>query len=98
MKRARRPDVFNEDAIVQHFIGQGLAESMAKPLARDLKLIVPILLRELGADNIDEILQRTAPKLHLSETAFWPSLTPYLVRWEEDELASYKARKEVGPS
>ena len=94
MKSARRPDVFNKDSIVQHFVDQGLARSMAEPLAGDLKLIIPILVRELGAERIDEILQRRAPELHLSETSFWPNLTPYIVRWAEDELNAYKARKE----
>ena len=94
MKNAKRPDVFNKDAIVQHFADQGLARSMAEPLAGDLKLIIPILIRELGAERIDEILQRRAPELHLSETSFWSSLTPYIVRWAEDELNAYKARKE----
>jgi hypothetical protein len=93
MKSARRPDVFNEDAIVQNFVGQGLALSMAKPLAGDLKLIIPILIRELGGDRIDEIMKRTAPEFHL-KNSFWPSLTPYIIRWAEDELADYKARKE----
>ena len=96
MKRARRPDVFNRDAIVQHSVDQGLARSMAEPLAGDLKLIIPILIRELGAERIDEILRHRAPELGLSETSFWPNLTPYIVRWAEEELDANKGRKE-GP-
>lgn len=94
MKPARRPDIFNRDAIIESFVQQGLARSMAEPLAGDLKLMIPMLIRELGAERIDEIVQRVAPEFHLSPTTFWPNLTPRVVQWAEDELAQYKARKE----
>lgn len=93
-KKARRPDVFDRDVIVERFIEQGLARSVAEPLASDLRLIIPILISELGTERINEILQRRVPELHLSETTFWPNLTPHVVRWADDELDAYRARKE----
>ena len=93
MKRAKRPDIFDKDAIIQHFVDQGLARSMAEPLVGDMKLIVPMLIRELGVERINDILQKTTAELHLGAQAFWPSLTPYIVHWAEAELEAYKARK-----
>jgi hypothetical protein len=99
MKRARRPEVFDRKAMVERFVSQGLARSMAEPLTSDFKLVVPILIRELGVERINEILQHTTAELHLAERAFWPELTRYIVQWAEDELADYIRRKQGhGPS
>ena len=93
MKRAKRPDIYNQAAIIEKLVARGLAQSLAEPLTGDMKLIIPLLIREVGVDRINDILQRCTSELHLREQAFWPSLTPYLVQWADDELEAYKARK-----
>ena len=90
---ARRPNIFDEKAIREAFKNQGMAPSIAEVFTGDMKLIVPLIIRELGVDKINQLLERARPELGLNHNAFWPHLTPHLMEWAEDELEAYKARK-----
>ena len=94
---ARRPSIFDEKEIKEAFKNQGMAQSIAEVFTGDMKLIVPLIIREFGADNIDKLLERARPELGLNDNAFWPHLTSHLVEWAENELEAYKARKRGSP-
>jgi hypothetical protein len=89
----RRPKLFDEDEVRYALRRQGQSQVNADAITSDMKLIVPLVLRELGTKKINQIIMAATTELGLAQSAFWPSLTPAIVEWATKELEEYKARK-----
>ena len=91
---ARRPDVFNQKALEEWLREHGCVESMIAPIISDMRLFVPIALRELGEEGLFQAVERSRHELGLGpQVAFWQQVAHYACTWAEDRLEAYMAEK-----
>ena len=94
---ARRPDIFDRDRFEEGLRAAGCPDAYAG----DFKLFVPLLLRELGEDEVLKIVN--APRLELGlkeQDTYWKDGARYFVAWARNAIEEYKASKAIdgGPS
>jgi len=91
---ARRPDIFNQRAFEDWLRQQGCVESMIAPISSDMRLFVPIALRELGEEGLLQAMERSRHELGLGpQVAFWQQVAHYACAWAQDRLEAYMAEK-----
>jgi len=91
---ARRPDVFDREAIGAALRTHGCPEAYVDPYLGDFKLFVPLLFRRLGAEKVLELVNDARLELGLKERdTYWPEAAKYFVGWATDALDAYKASK-----
>lgn len=91
---ARRPDIFNQRAFEDWLRQQGCVESMIAPISSDMRLFVPIALREMGEERLFQAAELSRHELGLGPQAeFWRQVAHYACAWAEDQLEAYKAAK-----
>lgn len=69
---AKRPNIFSQPEFENSLREQGCTESFVNPITSDFKLFVPIILWELGEENVFQIVEsaRTEIKLREQEAAW----------------------------
>lgn len=93
---ARRPDLFDKGRVREGIIKAGCPEAYADAYLIDMKLFVPLLFRELGADEVLRLVNATRTELGLKdEDTYWKDGAKYFVQWATDALEAYKASKKV---
>ena len=90
MKRRPRPDT-SPSAVKQTLIDLGHPESWAGPVASDFRMIVPILLMQLGADGITENIKEAWDTYELSDAAL-NAAAQSVVEWAEHVLDVYRSQ------
>lgn len=88
MPRRPRPDT-SPSAVKQTLIDLGHPESWAGPVASDFKMIVPILLMQLGADGITENIREAWRSYELSDAAL-DAAAKTIVEWAEQVLETFR--------
>lgn len=87
---AARPDLFDRRAFEASLRRQGCPESFVSPTVSDFRLVVPLLLRELGEEWVLENAEGAREELRLGpQQAAWRVAIRYTVGWAE----RYKAGK-----
>jgi hypothetical protein len=93
---ARRPDLFDKARVRDGIIKAGCPEAYADAYLGDLKLFVPLLLRELGEDEVLNLVNATRAELGLkAEDTYWKDAAKYFVKWATESLEAYKASKKL---
>ena len=88
-KRHRsRPDT-SPAAIKQVLIDLGHKESWAGPAVSDIRLMVPLLLSQLGTEQVVESLREAWKEYHLSD-AWLPAVAKSAVDWAHQVLDTYR--------
>jgi len=62
-----RPHLFSQERFQQSLRQQECPKSFISPITSDIRLLVPLAIRELGAQGIIELLERTREDLSLGE-------------------------------
>ncbi len=94
MSKTRRPDVFNEEALVQHFIDEGSTKKDAQVTVSCMRLLIPTLIAELGSEQLVEIMKSKSAEFGLVADEWWKHESPRIVEWAKKVLSDYgKARK-----
>ena len=83
-----RPDTC-PSAVKQTLMDLGHPESWAGPVASDFRLIVPILLKQLGADEITGRIRDDWREYQLSDAAL-NAAAQSVVEWAESELDTFR--------
>lgn len=99
-RRGRRPDVFDRAQLEDGLRRHGCAEPYIDAYVGDFKLMMPLLLRELGANGVLAVVNRSRPELGLKDQdSYWDEGAKYFVGWATDVIEAYKASKGLtGPS
>jgi hypothetical protein len=93
-KRAKRPQIFDQEAFENSLREQGCTESFVSPITSDFKLFVPLALRYLGEDNLFQIVNNARSELKLGEQdPAWREAVKFIVGWAEEQIEEYKAQK-----
>ena len=91
---ARRPDLFDKARVREGIVRAGCPEAYADAYLGDLKLFVPLLFRELGAERVLEIVNGARRELGLKdEDTYWKDGAKYFTKWAADAIDAYKASK-----
>ena len=83
-----RPDT-SPSAVKQTLIDLGHAKTWAGPAASNFRLIVPLLLSQLGADGITESIRDAWRSYELSDAAL-NDAAKSAVEWAEHVLETYR--------
>lgn len=85
---AQRPDFFDREKLEQILREQGCSESWVDTIVSNFRLILPVLLKELGTDGIAGIMLREQSTYgrHSPEDV-WRNIAKPLVAWATDMLA-----------
>ena len=91
---ARRPDLFDKARVRDGIIRAGCPEAYADAYLGDLKLFVPLVLRELGPERVLQIVNGTRRELGLKdEDTYWQDGAKYFTQWATDAIEAYKGSK-----
>lgn len=95
MRYGRRPAIFDKQVMQQGLIEAGCPEAFADAYLGDLKLFVPLVLRELGPQQMLEIVTRARPELGLKdEDSYWKDGAKYFSRWATNAIEGTSRRRE----
>jgi len=90
----RRPDLFNQQAFEDALLELGCAQYFVKPITSDFKLFVPVVLKEIGENQLFVIVENSRSELKLGDQeAAWKLACKYIVRWAENEIEKYISQK-----
>jgi len=93
-RTARRPEIFDEERMRDSFRTHGCREDFIGPLISDVKLIIPLLCRNLKQEGVLAAVIESDKELSLEDQEyFWKLAIKYLVGWATDEVEEYKRRK-----
>ena len=91
---ARRPEIFDEERLRDSFRAHGCREDFIGPLISDVKLIIPLLCRNLKQEEVLAAVIKSEQELSLEgQEFFWKLAIKYLIAWATDEIEEYKRRK-----
>lgn len=91
---ARRPQVFDQRAFQASLRRQGCPEKFVQPVTCDLRLFVPVVLHELGEEQVLTVVERARESLHLRpQTEAWKVAARYIAGWATEEVERYRAAK-----
>jgi hypothetical protein len=88
---AQRPRVFELDDIRAALREQGVPDGSIEPTISFMRLVIPLVIRQVGADGIVRIFGDAAAELRLIEQPGWDkNMAPYIVNWASAWLERYK--------
>ena len=88
---AKRPEMLSEEVFRASLFEQGCHPEYIDAYVSDCKLLVPLLIREVGEERFLELVNqcRTELGLELRDT-YWPQSVKYIVTWAKEAIANYK--------
>jgi hypothetical protein len=85
--------VFDQSNFEESLRALGCVESFVSPIISDYRLLMPLVLRELGADRVVHIANGSREELGLNEqTDLCRTSARYIVSRATAQLEAYKAR------
>jgi hypothetical protein len=94
----QRPRVFELDHIRAVLREQGVPQGSIEPTISFMRLVIPLVIRQVGADGIVRAFGDAAAELRLIEQPGWDNnMAPYIVTWASACLEKYKAGRADAP-
>ncbi len=91
-----RPNIFDQKAFEACLRQQGCPESMVSPIVSDVRLFVPLAIRQLGVKGLFEVAESAREELGLGpQQEFWKETARHAVGWAEEQLEMYKMQKKI---
>src|SRR5690348_3853675 len=85
-----RPKIFELEQVKADLVRLGVHQHSIEPTISAMRLVIPVVLRELGDKRIIDLLERRNSELGLSENSRWKQIVPDIVAWAKDVLEQYK--------
>ena len=93
--RKQRPEVFNRQEFEEALRKQGAPESLIAPMVSDFRILMPLLIREIGQDEFFRLVEHCRDELHLAPQAeFWKQEIKYYISWARDAIDKYKETRQ----
>ena len=94
-RRKGRPDIFNRHTFESALRGQDVPDPLISPLISDIRLLIPLLIQQVGEETFRKIAQEHRDTLKISpQTETWENAVHYLVAWADNEINHYIDQKE----
>jgi integrase len=94
-QRKIRPDVFNRRPFEDSLRRQNVPESLIAPIVSDYRLLMPLLIREVGEAAFFKIALEHRNELKLGpQTDLWKRAIHHIVAYADEEIESYIKKKE----
>ena len=91
---AKRPEMLSEEVFRESLHEQGCHPKYVDAYLGDCKLLVPLLIREVGETRFLEVVNQCRTELGLkSVDTYWPQSVKYIVSWATKAIDGYKANK-----
>jgi len=92
---AKRPKVFDQQHVEAELREQGVPEESISPTISFIRIVIPLLIRDVGAEGIVELLERTRSERGLSELSVWAKkMAPYIETWARTSLDAYFSQRD----
>ncbi len=93
--RKQRPDVFNRQEFEWNLRKQGVPESLIAPTVSDFRILMPLLIREIGQDEFFRLVEHCRDELHLGPQAdFWKQEIMDYTNWARNVIEKYKETRQ----
>lgn len=90
---AKRPEMLSEETFRTE---QGCHPKYIDAYLGDCKLLVPLLIREVGEARFLELVNRSRSEIGLKPVdSYWPQSVKYIVTWATQAIDCYKASKRL---
>ena len=94
----KRPELLSEEVFRASLEEQGCHPEYIDAYLGDCKLLVPLLIREVGETRFLVLVNQSRTELGLKpEDSYWPQSVKYIVRWATQAIDRYKASKKLNP-
>jgi hypothetical protein len=91
---AKRPEMLSEEIFRESLQEQGCHPEYVDAYLGDCKLLVPLLIRELGETRFLEFVNQSRSELGLKPVdTYWPQSVKYIVNWATQAIDRYKVSK-----
>lgn len=88
--RKVRPDLFNRRMFEAMLLDHGVPESLVPQMISDIRLLVPLLIQQIGEETFQKIaIEHRSKLIPGSETEIWEQTVHHLVTWAENEMERY---------
>ena len=95
---ARRPKMLSEEVFRESLHEQKCPPKWVDAYLSDCKLLVPLLIHEVGEARFLEIVNQRRTELGLKPVdPFWPQSVKYIVGWATKAIERYKESKMLKP-
>jgi hypothetical protein len=94
VKESPRPDVFNENAIVDYFVKQGRNRKDAQITLSCMRLRIPVVNSHLGKEKLVELMSDKSSDLQLVADNWWKHEMPRIVEWAEQLLVEHQTARQ----
>lgn len=93
---AKRPEMLSEETFRTSLQEQGCHPKYIDAYLGDCKLLVPLLIREVGEARFLELVNRSRSEIGLKPVdSYWPQSVKYIVTWATQAIDCYKASKRL---
>jgi hypothetical protein len=94
MAKGKRPEILSEEAFREFLHEQECHPKYVDAYLDDCKLLVPLLIREVGETRFLELVNQSRSELGLKPVdTYWPKSVKYIVNWATQAIDRYKASK-----
>ena len=94
MPKGRRPDMLSEEVFRASLHEQNCNPKYVDAYLNDCKLLVPLLIREVGTERFLEMVNECRAELGLKPVdTYWPQSVRYIVTWARRAIEDYIASK-----
>jgi hypothetical protein len=93
---AKRPEMLSEEIFRESLQKQGCHPEYVDAYLGDCKLLVPLLIREVGETRFLELVNQSRSELGLKPVdTYWPQSVKYIVNWAAQAIDHYKSSKRL---
>ena len=90
----KRPEMLSEETCRESLHEQGCSPKYVDAYLGDCKLLVPLLIREVGEARFLELVYQSRSELGLKPVdTHWPQSVKYIVSWATQAIERYKTSK-----
>jgi len=94
-RRKGRPDIFNRHTFESALRSQDVPDPLISPLIGDIRLLIPLLIQQVGEETFRKIADEHRNTLKISsQTEMWEKAVHHLVVWADNEINRYIEQKE----
>ncbi len=90
-RRKTRPDVFNRQKFEDSLRRQHVSESLISPIVSDFRILMPLLLQDVGEEEFFTRVEKYRERLQLGpQKELWQRAIKHIVEWAKEQITDYQ--------